>query len=130
MRARRMPADDQRGTVRPQSDSGMRTQRCPWSRRWWNSTKNLSGKAFRFGIFRFGIFRDRIWSVKALPLPCFATEIRLIRVAGPAGGRGLPGSKQVLPYGPSLGKVAAGGAISQKVFLYYCTKGRGFFVFR
>ena len=44
----------------------MRTQRCPWSRRWWNCAKNLSGKAFRFGIFRI-----RIWSVETLPLPLF-----------------------------------------------------------
>jgi hypothetical protein len=38
--------------------------------------KNLSGKAFRFGIFW-----NRIWSVKTPPLPCFATEIWRIRAA-------------------------------------------------
>ena len=38
-----------------------------------------------------------------------------------AGGAAGPGSNQMLPYSPSLAKVAADGVISGKVFPYYDT---------
>ena len=79
--------------------------------------KNLSGKAFRFGIF----WRPILIRQTPAIAPCFATEIRPVRLPCGPVARQASGCKQMLSCGPSLGKVAAVGAISRKVFPYYDT---------